>query len=111
MAKKIEKNKEVVAMANKVTIEGRVTKVLYASDKVASYSIDNTIPSPKNKDKVIHTYVTVKEFQPKLQYEVGDIITVTGALGTDTYEKDGRKYYNVCVVGEIGGENDEIPFN
>lgn len=114
MAKKTTSAKKETtnnAHINEVTLEGIIYKVLYTSEKVANYVLENHTVSPKGN--TIKTWVNIKEFKPELHFEKGERVTITGEIGTDSYEKDGKKIYNTVIIGTIkGGEvDDEIPFN
>lgn len=113
MAKKTTSAKKETtnnAHINAVTLEGIIFKVLYTSEKVANYILENHTVSPKGN--TIKTWVNIKEFNPELHYEKGEHVAINGEINTDTYEKNGKKIYNTVIIGKIkGGEDDEIPFN
>ena len=101
MAKAVtKKNEEVVEYNNSVAFEGVVKKILYFGEKVASYSVENTIKSPKGN--AIKAWVTVKEFNPEVAYEEGDVIFVGGHLASESYEdkKSKKTVWSTVIIAE-----------
>lgn len=91
---------EVQEFNNSVAFEGIVKKVLFAGEKVASYSVENSIKSPKGN--AIKCWVTVKEFNPEVEYEEGDIIAVAGHLASESYEnkKTKKTTWSTVIIAE-----------
>lgn len=102
MAKAIKKNesKEVIEYQNSLVFEGVVKKVLYSSENVASYNVENTIKSPKGS--AIRCWMTVKEFSPQVAYEEGDVIIVAGHLSSESYEskKTKERVFSSVIIAE-----------
>lgn len=99
-----------IECVNTVSISGTIQKILTQSDKCVIFTLDSTRKTPKGN--YAHTWATVCEFEPPCEYEEGDAVTVNGYLATDSYEKDGKKLYQLRVIAEDGIEIDEeIPFN
>ena len=116
MAKKAIKKNETAAnptaQTNVVTLEGVIYRVLYTTEKVASYVLENTRISPKGN--AIKTWLTIKEFKPALFFEKDEHVIIDGEINTDNYkDKDGKDVYNTIVVGTIKGvcADESIPFN
>lgn len=103
MAKvKSAQSSEVRDDINSVAIEGIVKKVNYSGDKMMSYNIEVENKTPNGKAS--HTWVDVKQFAASCPIEVvfekGDRVAVGGRLNTESYEKNGKKYYSLIVVVE-----------
>ena len=98
------KKKEAVSIRednNSVAVSGIIKKVALKRDKVMAYDIECEQPSPKDSTKKIRCWLTVKEFNPELEYEEGDIVDVAGHLVTESWEdKDKKMHYNLIVVAE-----------
>lgn len=99
MAKaKAKENKEIIECTNSVDISGKIDKIMVQTDKVVIMSIDSTKQTPNGK--YAHTWATVCEFNPEIEYEVGDFVKVFGYLNTDSYEKNGKKFYQLRVIAD-----------
>lgn len=93
---------------NSITISGTVSKILCSTNKVCIMNIDSQKKTAKGN--VAHTWVTVAEFSPEVEYEVGDMVKVEGYLNTDSYDKDGKKVYTLRVVADNIEVVDDVPF-
>lgn len=105
---KKEETKFIVC-ENSVVLSGKIDKILVSTDKVVIMTIDST--SKTSKGNVAHTWVTVCEFNPEMEYETGDFVEVHGYLNTDSYTKDGKKIYQLRVIADEISVVDEVPFD
>lgn len=97
-----QSSEEVRDDNNSVVIEGIVKKVNYEGDKMMSYNIEIENKTPNGK--ATHTWVDVKQFNAscpiEVTFEKGDHVAVGGRLNTESYEKNGKKYYSLIIVAE-----------
>lgn len=106
---KATSNNDVFECSNEILISGKIQKILVQNDKCAIFTIDSTRKTPKGN--FAHTWATICEFEPPCEYEVNDIVIVSGYLATDSYEKNGSKVYQLRVIADEVHVSDEIPFN
>lgn len=101
-AKGSAQSSEVRDDNNSVAIEGIVKKVNYSGDKMMSYNIEVENKTPNGK--ATHTWVDVKQFNAScpidVVFEKGDHVAVGGRLNTESYDKNGKKYYSLIIVAE-----------
>lgn len=87
---------------NSVAIEGIVRKINYEGDKMMSYRIEIENKTPNGKAS--HAWVDIKQFDSscpiEVTFEEGDHVAVGGRLNTESYEKNGKKYYSLIIVVE-----------
>lgn len=69
---------------NEVKVVGQVKRILVDTDKVLKFSLD--VPTKTKNDKYAHAFITVVSFDFDGDLKEGDIITVSGAISTSSYQ-------------------------
>ena len=83
---------------NNVTIafDGTVSLINYQSDGVVDFSV--AINQAYGDNKTFTHYVKCKWFNPTLELEKDDVVSIRAVFGTESYDgKDGKKKYKLFV--------------
>ena len=84
---------------NQVIITGEVSKVVRATDKIATFSIKCVAGKG---DKTYTCYPTIKWFNPSDVVAEGDKVMIEGHIMTGSYDgKNGKVYTTDIVVDSI----------
>ncbi len=94
-----EVRKKFDGFANAVVLRAEIKKVLLDTDKVNKYSI--AVPSETTKHNVSYAYLNLTEFvDNEKPYDVGSLIHIEGHISSDSYEKDGKKFYTTDIIAD-----------
>lgn len=90
---------------NSVNIIGKVTDDVYKSTgssgiKLArlKLAVEKTSKEQDGNNAEVFEVVVFKDLA-EMNYEVGQLLAVSGRVSSNNYEKDGRVYYNCSIVG------------
>lgn len=85
--------------SNTVVLRAEVKKVLLDHPKCNKYSI--AVPSETAKGNVSYAYLNLTEFcNNESPYEVGTLIHIEGHMASDSYEKNGKKFYTTDIIAD-----------
>lgn len=90
---------------NVSTLKGKVTQV-FAKEKVVNFTIMTVkeYTTKEGEQKAIFSYVPCVAFGHEAniarKFEKGDVVSAIASIGTNSYEKDGKKIYSVQVTVE-----------